>query len=193
MKLYLVHKIFEDTNKSLQLEEAKQKALLFLKSVEDVEELGGNYWIQISKEWDLQIRWEDDTSIEMKLWKTEKGVDGYFHTDLLQTPIKVYELKPHENLGFPVDEQKLKDFLEYFENVEYRNTGVHFISGGFTIAEYDGWNEEEDEDEQELYITLKWGVQSDVEDRVNTEQYHILIKDFNSATTNNQIYKSLDS
>jgi hypothetical protein len=101
---------------------------------------------------------------------------------------------PVKEDDFPVDEQKLKDFLEYFENIEYRNTAVHYISGGFAHSEYEGWNEDEDdEDEQELYIALQWGVLSDVENRVNTEHYTISIRDFNNAKTNEEIYKLLDN
>jgi hypothetical protein len=82
MKLYLVHKIFEDTKKSLTFKEAKEKAFLFLKSVDDVEELGGDYWIQLSKEWGLNIWWDDCTSIEMSLYPCERGSDGFFHDNL---------------------------------------------------------------------------------------------------------------
>jgi len=63
---------------------------------------------------------------------------------------------------------------------------VHYISGGFTVAEYD------DSDEEEIFITLKWGVQNDVENRVNTESYRISIEDFNNATSNEELYKLLD-
>jgi hypothetical protein len=179
MELYLLNKIFENLDKSYTLDEAKKKAFLFLECVPDVEKLGGDYWIQIAKEWDLNIWWEDCTSIEMTLYPCEKMKDGYFY-DTDKEGIKI------TGKDFPVDEQKLKDFLEYFENVEYHNTGVHYISGGFTVAEYD------DSDEEEIFITLKWGVQNDVENRVNTESYRISIEDFNNATSNEELYKLLD-
>jgi hypothetical protein len=81
MELYLVHKIFENLNDSYTFDEAKEKAFLFLKSVPDVEELAGDYWIQIAEEWDLNIWWEDCTSVEMTLYPCEKGEDGWFHDD----------------------------------------------------------------------------------------------------------------
>lgn len=98
---------------------------------------------------------------------------------------------------FPFDENKLKTFLEYFEFIEYRNTGVHYISGGFTIAEYEGYDEdiyfdEDIKDEAYLYIKLKWGVQNDVEDNVNTEHYKIRITEFNKAKTKQDILKILE-
>lgn len=81
MELYLAHKIFEDIHKSYALEDAKEKAFLFIKSLDDIEELGGDYWIQISKEWDLNIWWEDSTSCEMTLYPCTIGVDDFFHDD----------------------------------------------------------------------------------------------------------------
>jgi hypothetical protein len=81
MELYLVHKIFEDTKKSLTFKEAKEKAFLFLKCVEDVEDLGGDYWIQLSKEWDLNIWWEDPVSLEMTLYECWMDKNGYFNTN----------------------------------------------------------------------------------------------------------------
>lgn len=97
-----------------------------------------------------------------------------------------------KELEFPVDEQKLKDFLEYFERAEYYSTGVHYISGGFTIAEYDGSMDEDDEEDGVILLRLKWGVQSDVEDRVNTEYYRINIKTFNEVEDLKELYSLLE-
>ena len=72
--------------------------------------------------------------------------------------------------------ESLKELLNFFERQECYITGVHFISGGFARADYD-YFDEEDEENACVYFTLKWGVQNDVEDRVHTEHYKIFIKD----------------
>jgi len=72
-------------------------------------------------------------------------------------------------------EKQLVELLDIFELVEYRNTGVHYISGGFARADYDYMDD--DTDDGFVHFTLKWGVQNDVEDRVNTEHYRIYIQD----------------
>lgn len=83
MELYLAHKVFEDIHKSYDLEDAKKKAFLFVECLDDIEELGGDYWIQISKEWDLNIWWEDCTSCEMTLYPCAIKEDGYFYDDIV--------------------------------------------------------------------------------------------------------------
>lgn len=95
---------------------------------------------------------------------------------------------------FPFDENKLKSFLDYFEEVEAINTGVIHESGGFATADYVGYDDDiwadEDEDwrsEAFLYIKLKWGIQNDVDDVVHTERYAIRITEFNKAETNRDI------
>lgn len=64
-------------------------------------------------------------------------------------------------------EPVLVEVMDLFERQEAFATGVTRISGGFANAEYD------DFDEDYVYITLTWGVQSDCEDRVNREHYKI--------------------
>lgn len=60
--------------------------------------------------------------------------------------------------------------IEVFRSLELSTvyeTGVRKISGGFATADYDS------DDENFIYITLKWGVQSDVENHVYTEKYKL--------------------
>lgn len=85
-----------------------------------------------------------------------------------------------EEMKFDLD--KLKDFLEYFENMEYYALGLNRLSGGFVIAEHNGW------DDEVIYIDLKWGVKNDVEDTMHTEYYRIHIEAFNEVVDNKEIY-----
>jgi len=73
--------------------------------------------------------------------------------------------------------EPLIELLDLFERNEYHDTGVHYISGGFARADYDYM------DDYNVYFTLKWGVQNDVEDRVNTEHYKISASILTSAIT----------
>jgi hypothetical protein len=76
------------------------------------------------------------------------------------------------------------ELLDKFEMREYHTTAVHYISGGFAYADYDYIdNDLDEEDTQYVYFTLKWGVQSDCEDRVNTEHYKISVDDLLSEKT----------
>lgn len=61
--------------------------------------------------------------------------------------------------------KELAKVLEIFETKTLNETGVHRISGGFAIAEMDNY------DNDYIYIQLRWGIQSDCEDRVNTENW----------------------
>ena len=72
--------------------------------------------------------------------------------------MKGYKLKGKED-------ERFKEMLERFEIETLNETGVGKISGGFARAEFDGM------DKDVMLITLKWGVQSDCDDRVNTERY----------------------
>lgn len=85
MELDLLYKKFENVEQDLTLDEVKEKANLFLDGVEDIEELQGDFWIQLSRNWDLNIWWEEDdsTSIQMTVYPCAIGKDGYFHTDTL--------------------------------------------------------------------------------------------------------------
>jgi len=62
---------------------------------------------------------------------------------------------------------RLKEVLDWFERGTERDTGVKMISGGFAIAELDDVNDDT------CLVTLKWGVQSDCENRVNTEEWEL--------------------
>ena len=78
-----------------------------------------------------------------------------------------------------VGSQKLIEFLEIFENNEAHETAVDRCSGGYANAEYDYT------EDGTVYITLKWGIQNDVEDTLHTEHYTLevadLISDKNSV------------
>ena len=56
MKLDLLEKVFTDVETLFYEEEVKEIAFLFLKCAKDNNtELGEDYWIQLGKEWDLNI------------------------------------------------------------------------------------------------------------------------------------------
>jgi len=67
----------------------------------------------------------------------------------------------------PDELEELKEVLDNLEKKTLQETGVKGVSGGFAVAEYF------DYDESFFDIELKWGVQNDVEDRCNKEQYKI--------------------
>jgi len=66
---------------------------------------------------------------------------------------------------FEIDCDEVKKALEEFEYQTEYDTGVRHISGGFASADI------YDYDECYFYIELKWGVQNDCENRVNTENW----------------------
>jgi hypothetical protein len=77
---------------------------------------------------------------------------------------------------FRIDDKAVVKALESFEWETICDTGIKNISGGFAKAEIF------DLDEDYFDVELKWGVQSDCEDEVHTEQYKmdrltLLIKD----------------
>lgn len=61
----------------------------------------------------------------------------------------------------------ISDVLDIFERNESVTTGVKRISGGFAHAEMFSY------DEDYVDIELKWGVQSDCEDNVHSENYKL--------------------
>lgn len=63
--------------------------------------------------------------------------------------------------------ETLKKVLDQFEHATLLDTGTKKISGGFANADFDGV------DEDWIYITLKWGVQNDVDDDVHTEDWKL--------------------
>ena len=67
--------------------------------------------------------------------------------------------------------KKIKPVLGFAELDAYYSTGIHSISGGFSEAEYIGCGE------RYAFFFVKWGVVSDVENRVTYEYYRISIKD----------------
>jgi len=75
---------------------------------------------------------------------------------------------------------KLKPILETFEHITYKDTGYFRLSGGFAVADYDC------HDDQWVFITLKYGVQNDVENRVYTEKYKIPLEIVNDESISTQ-------
>ena len=61
----------------------------------------------------------------------------------------------------------LAEVLRIFERATEKETAVHYISGGFAEAEMF------DYDEEYIDIELKWGIQSDCENTVHTEQWKL--------------------
>jgi hypothetical protein len=103
----------------------------------------------------------------------------------IKTLLDNIEMSPEETFDFPFLEEKLKEAMEFFENVEYHHLGLDHISGGFTLMEYDYC------DDDDIFFTFKWGVQSDAENSVHTERYSIAIEDFEKAESKEEIYKML--
>lgn len=70
----------------------------------------------------------------------------------------------------------LPPVLGCFEYTTARDVGVSRVSGGFTRCNYDCM------DDEYVYFTLKWGIQSDCEDVVHTEHYKLplhILEDLN--------------
>ena len=65
------------------------------------------------------------------------------------------------------DMEHLKKVLDKLEQDTKAETGVNKISGGFVIADMF------DYDDNDFDIELRWGVQSDVDNRVHVEQYTV--------------------
>ena len=62
---------------------------------------------------------------------------------------------------------ELSKMLSLFESQTLYETGIHKISGGFATADMF------DYDDEYIDLELKWGIQSDVQDDVHTEQYKL--------------------
>ena len=80
----------------------------------------------------------------------------------------------------------LRRVLERFENETRFETGVSRISGGFAIADII------DYDDNFVDISLKWGVQSDCENRTNVEQYKLDRLVLNKTVPINEIMGALN-
>ena len=65
---------------------------------------------------------------------------------------------------FRIDDERVKEALEQFEHDTICETGLKSISGGFASADIFNY------DEEYFDIELKYGVQSDCENNVTTEQ-----------------------
>jgi len=84
---------------------------------------------------------------------------------LVPSWVKTEETLP---IGLTATElSKLKEVLDQFEHATLLDTGTKKISGGFAIAEFDNC------DGDWIYITLKWGVQSDCESTFHTEDWKL--------------------
>lgn len=141
----------------------------------------------------------------MKTYKLENDYDAnvsyelreYTYEDALCSSLRILgynlvEIEGDNENPFPVDEQKLKDFLEYFENQEYHNTGMIMFSGGYVIAEYDGWEGMDDDDEDsDLLFRLCWGEENTDGKVEHVEYYRISVAEFNSCKTAVDIYRKL--
>lgn len=80
MKLDLLERIFQDLETLFYLDEAKEKAKLFYKCATDIHaNLQSDYWIQIGKEWDLNIS-SFEGKTYLTLYPTYK-INGCFETD----------------------------------------------------------------------------------------------------------------
>ena len=66
---------------------------------------------------------------------------------------------------YRLSSKKVKEELRRFENITENSTGVRKISGGFATAKIT------DYDDEQFDIELKWGIQSDCENVVHTEQW----------------------
>jgi len=76
----------------------------------------------------------------------------------------------------PVRQDKLIVVLNALERKTKWETGIKNINGGFARAELKGF------DKEYLDIELRYGVQSDVDDRVHVEHYKIEISSFNTSS-----------
>lgn len=90
-----------------------------------------------------------------------------------QPDSRIYEV---EKAGLPtlpsnIDYDRLKDVLDEFEKLTIQEAGIWGISGGFAIANYMGC------EDGKINIELKYGVQSDCEDSVTTENWVIFEDD----------------
>ena len=70
-------------------------------------------------------------------------------------------------IPFRVDDEEVIQALRELEEETYLSTGIQHISGGFACANIFSY------DEDYFDIKLKWGVQSDCENRVYREQYKL--------------------
>jgi hypothetical protein len=68
---------------------------------------------------------------------------------------------------FTARSKEVKEKLRKFEGITEHSTGVDHISGGFAVAEIS------DYDDEQFDVELKWGIQSDCENVVHTEQYKL--------------------
>ena len=68
---------------------------------------------------------------------------------------------------YDVGSEAVLQSLATLEKSTLINTGVQRISGGFAKARVTGWNY------SYIFIQLKWGVQSDCEDRVYIEKFRL--------------------
>ncbi len=87
-----MNNIFENIETPLTFEEVKEKALLFYEQAMTIKsDLGDDYWIQLSKEWDLNIveQWHWETEHQLCLYKVKRNKNGYFETDTLDQFISI--------------------------------------------------------------------------------------------------------
>jgi hypothetical protein len=95
MTFELLNRIFQDIESTYTLKNAREKAILFYKCARSINaEMQGDWWIQVSREWDVNF------------WKNE---EHYF--------MSIYRISYKEGQGMvtdtsaPVDGQLLDNFM----------------------------------------------------------------------------------
>jgi hypothetical protein len=80
MTLPLLERIFQDIEGTYRITEVKEKGILFFKNATKIKaDLQGDYWIQLSREWDIHF-WQGDAvghyymSIYRMLYKEGHGL-----------------------------------------------------------------------------------------------------------------------
>lgn len=82
--------------------------------------------------------------------------------------------------------ERLSSILDMFEHATMMETGIIRISGGFAVAEYSSHNDDW------IYVTLKWGVQSDVENNVHEEDWQLSWEHFYKSDSIKKIVQHLE-
>lgn len=82
--------------------------------------------------------------------------------------------------------EKLSAVLDRFETETKIDTAIRNISGGFAQADYSS------HDREWIYVTLKWGVQNDVDDDVHEEDWKLAWNDFHSTDSIKEIVESFE-
>lgn len=82
--------------------------------------------------------------------------------------------------------EKLSRVLDLFEQQTKVETGVRKISGGYAQADYSS------HDSDWIYVTLKWGVQNDVDDDTHEEDWKLAWEHFHASDSLKEIVLNLE-